>query len=126
MVRGLGLGDEAFVALNEDFGSVLDLPLADVAESLAADWGLLGSLGRCPAVRPVVGELLKEWRLDARRLQTSGCTIRVWTWVSRGKARLALKTGLAVSSADALAAAQTRMAEAESATLRMLDEGPRR
>lgn len=44
----------------------------------------------------------------------------------RGKARRALKTGFTASSADALAAAQTRMAEAESATLRMVYEGPRR
>lgn len=76
MVGSLGLGDEALVALDEDFFWVLYLPLADVAEGLAADGGLLGRLGRCPAFGPVVGELLKERRLDARGLQTSGCVIR--------------------------------------------------
>ena len=64
MVRGLGLGDEALVALDEGLLGLFDGPLADVAEGLTADGGLLGRLGWRPAFRPVVGELLKEWSLD--------------------------------------------------------------
>lgn len=50
VVRSLGLGNKTLVALDEDILCILDLPLADVAEGLAADWGLLGRLGRCPTV----------------------------------------------------------------------------
>ena len=50
MVGSLGLGDETLVALNEDLLRVLNLPLADIAEGLTADWGLLGRLGRSPSV----------------------------------------------------------------------------
>ena len=68
VVRGLGLGDEALVALDEGRLGLLDLPLADVAEGLAADGGLLGRLRGSPARRPLVGELLDEGGLDLRGL----------------------------------------------------------
>ena len=64
MVGSLCLSNESLVALDDgDFG-ILDLPLADVAESFTADWGLLGGLGRCPPVGPVVSELLEEGGLN--------------------------------------------------------------
>jgi hypothetical protein len=74
MVCCLGLCDETLVALDEDFLGFLDRPLADVAERLTADWGLLGRLGGCPAFRPVISELLKERCLDLSGLDTRcGC-----------------------------------------------------
>ena len=50
VVCRLGLRDEALVALDKDGLGILDLPLADVRERLAADGGLLGRLRRRPAV----------------------------------------------------------------------------
>ena len=44
VVSSLVLGNEALVALNERGLGILDLPLADVAEGLAANGGLLGGL----------------------------------------------------------------------------------
>ena len=64
MVGSLGLGYETLVALDEGLNRVLHLPLADVAEGLAADGRLLGGLGRRPPLRPVVSELLEEGGLD--------------------------------------------------------------
>lgn len=65
MVSSLALGDEALVTLDNRGDGILDLPLADIRESLAADRSLLGRLGRCPTFRPVVGELLNEVCLDS-------------------------------------------------------------
>ena len=115
VVCGLGLCDEALVALDEDFRGILDRPLADIAEGLTADWGLLGRLGGRPAVRPVIGELLEEWRLDLSGLEGRGSVVSVCSFTRSGRG-LALKTGLD-SSADALHAAAT--SKAESVTLRM-------
>ena len=42
VVGRLGLGDESLVALDENGLRVLYLPLADIAEGLATDRGLLG------------------------------------------------------------------------------------
>ena len=64
MVGRLGLGDETLIALDERWVSIFDLPLADVAECLATDGGLLGGFGRCPPFGPIVGELFKERCLD--------------------------------------------------------------
>ena len=69
VVRSLGLGDEALIASNERRFRVLDLPLADVGEGLAADGGLFGGLGRRPAFRPVVSKLFDEWSIDFCRLE---------------------------------------------------------
>ena len=44
VVCRLGLRDEALVTLDKDGLGILDLPLADVRERLAADGGLLGRL----------------------------------------------------------------------------------
>jgi hypothetical protein len=41
MVGSLGLGNEAFFALNKGCLGLLNLPLTDVREGLATDWGLL-------------------------------------------------------------------------------------
>ena len=68
MVCGLGLRDEALVARNDGGEGFLNLPLADIAESLGADWGLLGRLGGRPTLSPVVRELLNEGSLDGSRL----------------------------------------------------------
>jgi hypothetical protein len=51
VVGGLGLGDEALVADKGGAdGGLLDGPLADVREGLAADGGLLGRLARRPSL----------------------------------------------------------------------------
>lgn len=68
VVRSLGLGDETLFASDEKCLRVLDLPLADVRERLAADGSLFGGLRRRPAFRPVVSELFDEWSGDFRRL----------------------------------------------------------
>lgn len=94
VVRRLGLSNEALVTFDEDIFCVFDRPLADVAESLAADWGLLGRLRRRPAFRPVVAELFKERCLDACGLQTSGSVIIIWTWVNWGNWTTCLEDGL--------------------------------
>ncbi len=44
MMSGLGLGYETFVACDNRDRGLLDLPLADIAECLAANGGLLGRL----------------------------------------------------------------------------------
>lgn len=64
MVRCLALRDETLVTLNDDGVGILDFPLADVRESLAADGSLLRRLRHGPALCPVVGKLLEERRLD--------------------------------------------------------------
>ena len=68
VVGGLGLGDEALIVLEERLDGVLDLPLADIAEGLAADGSLLGRLGGRPPRVPVLRELFQERRLDFRGL----------------------------------------------------------
>ena len=68
VVRGLRLRDEAEVALDDGHRGLLYLPFTDIAESLAADGGLLGRLRGSPARRPLVGELLDEGGLDLRGL----------------------------------------------------------
>lgn len=69
VMGSLGLGNEALVANNSrEDGGFLDRPLADIAPSLAAGGRLLGSFRRCPALRPVVGELLDEGALYRSRL----------------------------------------------------------
>lgn len=68
VVGSLGLGNEALVTLNGGLDGVLDLPLADVAERLGANGGLLGRLGGRPPLGPVVSELLKEGGLDGSSL----------------------------------------------------------
>ena len=69
MVCRLGFRNEALVAVDEDWLRVFNRPLADVAERLAANRGLLGGLRRRPARGPVVSELLEERRLDLGGLQ---------------------------------------------------------
>jgi len=44
MVGGFAFSDESLVALNDRDRWVLDLPFANITESLAANGGLLGSL----------------------------------------------------------------------------------
>jgi hypothetical protein len=68
VVRSLGLCDETFFADDERCLRVLDLPLANVRERLAADGGLFGGFRRRPAFGPVVSELFDEWGGDFRRL----------------------------------------------------------
>ena len=69
MVRRLSLGHQTEVALDDGRLGLLDRPLADVRERLAADGRLLGRLRRGPARVPVLGELFEERRLDFRGLQ---------------------------------------------------------
>ena len=69
VVGSLGLCDETLIANDERCLRVLDLPLADVGEGLAADGGLFGGLGGRPAFSPVLGELFDEWGSDFRRLK---------------------------------------------------------
>ena len=80
MVGGLGLGNEALVVLEERLDGVLDLPLADIAESLAADRSLLGGLGGRPPLGPALGELLEEGSLDGCGLWRGGQQRVVEMW----------------------------------------------
>ena len=41
MVGSFGFGDEALFTLNKGCFGLLNLPLTDVREGLATDWGLL-------------------------------------------------------------------------------------
>lgn len=68
MVSSLGFCDEGLLANNERRLRVLDFPLADVGEGLAAYRRFFSSLRRRPALRPVVGELFDEWASDFRGL----------------------------------------------------------
>ncbi len=68
VVGSLGLGYETLVALNGGLDGVFDLPLANIAECLTADGGLLGGLGRRPPLGPIVRELFEEGGLDRSRL----------------------------------------------------------
>ncbi len=79
MVSSLGLGDETFVAVNNDQRGLLNFPFADIRESFGARVGLLGCLRRCPAVCPVLGELFDERSLDFSRLDT----ISALSWIAK-------------------------------------------
>src|SRR5262249_40323293 len=71
VVGGLGLGDEAFVSNDGGAdGRLLDLPLADIGESLASDRSFLGRLAGSPALVPVISELLDKRAFDVGGLQT--------------------------------------------------------
>lgn len=50
VVCSFAFGNETFVAVNERDRRLFDLPFADIAESLATNWGLLGCLRRRPTV----------------------------------------------------------------------------
>lgn len=69
VVGSLGLGNQALVTLNQRLEGILDLPLTDIAEGLAADRSLLCGFGGCPPLGPVLGELLEERSLDGGGLQ---------------------------------------------------------
>ena len=70
VVGRLRLCDEALVAVDGGpHGGLFYGPLADIGPGLAAGRGLLGRLRRRPPGLPVIGELLKERRLDGRGLR---------------------------------------------------------
>ena len=69
VVGSLSLCYETLVAFKDGLEGILDFPLADIAGSLGADWGLLGRLGGRPTLSPVVRELLDEGSLDGSRLK---------------------------------------------------------
>ena len=48
VVSGLRLSDETLVTRDDRRGGLFELPLADIAERLGADGGLLGRLGGRP------------------------------------------------------------------------------
>jgi hypothetical protein len=122
VVGGLTLGDETFVAINEDGVAVLYLPFADVAEGLSPYGSLLGGFGGCPSLRPVVGKLLEERCLDGGGLRAMRKAWSILYACDATRNKPTLKTGLVSSALDALAAATAR--RAESATLRIVYEGP--
>ena len=122
MVSGLGLGDKTLVILYEMCLGFLDFPLADVAERLATDRSLLGGLRRRPSFGPVVGELFEERCLDRGSLSAASQAGQELVVIRVCQTILTLKVYVVSSAVDALAAAATR--RAESATLRIVYEGP--
>ena len=111
VVRGLRLRDEAEVALDDRHQGLLYLPFTDIAESLAADGGLLGRLRGSPARRPLVGELLDEGGLDLRGLM---CRCQHRARCAGSKRVRTLKTGFSCAATP-----QTATARTENAALRI-------
>ena len=112
-MSSLSLCHETLVSLNDGYGRVFDLPLADVAERLGTTWRLLRCLGGCPTVRPVFSKLLEERRFDFGGLVNSSKSPRN----SEEDCSVTLKDGLGSFCARAPVAAKART---ESATLRIL------
>ena len=69
MVGGFAFGNKTLVAVNERDRGFFDLPLANVAKSLATDWGLLGRLRRRPTFRPILGKLFQKGSLNLSGLK---------------------------------------------------------
>jgi hypothetical protein len=112
-MSSLGLCYEALVSLNDGYGWVFNLPLADVAKRLSTTWRLLRCLGGCPTVGPIFSKLLEERRFDFGGLVNSSKVPRN----SEEDCSITLKDGLGSFCAKAPVAAKART---ESATLRIL------